>query len=61
MTGLLMNKRDPTDVKIPSKLSDLKSLHARWIVDWYNHVKNEKEIVINGFDCAGNSEAIQNV
>ena len=27
------NAKDPTDVKISSKLSDLKPIHARWIVD----------------------------
>ena len=32
------NGKDPTDVKISSKLSDLKPIHTRWIVDWYNHV-----------------------
>ena len=34
----LQKGTDPTDVKISSKLSDLKRLHARWIVDWYNNV-----------------------
>ena len=38
----LQNRKDPTDVKISSKLSDLKPIHARWIVDWYNHVIKEK-------------------
>ena len=32
----LQNGKDPTNVKISSKLSDLKPIHARWIVDWYN-------------------------
>ena len=27
------NGKDPTDVKISSKLSDLKPIHAKWIVD----------------------------
>ena len=34
----LQNGKDPTDVKISSKLSNLKPIYARWIVDWYNHV-----------------------
>ena len=29
----LQNGEDPTDVKISSKLSDLKPIHARWIVN----------------------------
>ena len=56
----LQNGKDPTDVKIPSKLSDLKPIHARWIVDWYNHVIKEKEMIVRGFTCAGISEAVQN-
>ena len=42
----LQNGKDPTDVKISSKLSDLKPIHARWIVDWYNHVIKEKEMIV---------------
>ena len=56
----LQNGRDPTDVKI-SKLSDLKPTHARWNVDWYNHVIKEKEIIVRGFNSAGISEAVQNI
>ena len=38
----LQNVKDPNDVKISSKLSNLKPIHARWIVDYYNHVIMEK-------------------
>ena len=55
----LQNGNDPTDVKI-SKLSDLKLIHARWIVDWYNHVIKEKEMIVRGFNSAGISETVQN-
>ena len=40
----LQNGKDPTDVRILSKLSDLKPIHARFIVDWYNHVIKGKEL-----------------
>ena len=30
----LQNRKDPTNVKISSKLLDMKFIHARWIVDW---------------------------
>ena len=56
----LQNSTDPTNVKISSKLLDLKPLHARWIFDWYNHVKTEKEMIIKGFHSAGIWEAAQN-
>ena len=66
MTGLLIrnlqlqNGKDPTDVKISSKLSDLKPIHSRWIVHWYNYVIKEKEIIVRGFSSAGTSGAVQN-
>ena len=54
----LQTGKDSTDVEILSKLLDLKPIHARWIVDWYNHVIKEKEIV-RRFNSAGISEAAQ--
>ena len=38
---------DPTEEKITSKLSDLKLLHPSWIVDPYEHLKKEKEMIIS--------------
>ena len=54
------NGKDPTDVKISSKLSDLKPIHARCIVDWYNHLIKEKAMIAREFNSAGISEAVQN-
>ena len=34
---------DHTEVKITSKLPDLKPLHASWIVDLYEHLKKERD------------------
>ena len=56
----LQNGKYPTDAKI-SKSSDLKPIHARWIVDWYNHVIKEEEMMVRGLSSAGISEAVQNV
>ena len=50
---------DPSDIKISSKLSDLKPLHGSWIVDLYKHLSENKEMIINGFDSAGISEAVK--
>ena len=55
----LQNGKDNTGLKI-SKLSDLKPIHARWVVDWYNHVIEEKEMIVTGFSSSGISEAVQN-
>ena len=56
----LQNGRDPTDAKISSKLSDLKPMHARWIVNWYNHVIKEKEMIVRWYNSAGISVTVQN-
>ena len=48
------------EVKITSKLSDLKPLHASWIVDLYEHLKKETGMTIKGFDFAGITEKIEN-
>ena len=54
----LSNGVAPGDVKVSLKLSDLKPLHARWIVETYNHLKYQNDTIIKGFDAAGISEAI---
>ena len=40
------------------KLSDLKPLHASWIVGLHNHTQKESEAIIKGFKEAGINEAI---
>ena len=49
---------DHTEVKITSKLLDLKPLHASWIVDLYEHLKKETRMIIKGFDFVGITEAV---
>ena len=48
------------DVKVSLKLSVIKPLHAKWIVDLYNTLKDDKEMAISGFRSAGITEAIEN-
>ena len=42
----LQNGVAPGDVKVSLKLSDLKPLHAQWIVETYNHLKYQNDSVI---------------
>ena len=49
----------PGEVKISMKLSDLKPLHARWIVDIFVYLKQQNESIVNGFDKAGITEAVK--
>ena len=51
----------PCDVKIDLNLRTIKPLHAKWIVELYNIMKQEKEKIINGFNSAGITEAFQSV
>ena len=40
------------DVKVSFKLSTIKPLHAKWIVNLYNTLKDDKEMTTNGFKSA---------
>ena len=55
----LMNGKAPGDVKISLKLSDLNPLHAKWIVEMYGYLKQQKESVVKGFEKAGILEAVK--
>ena len=48
------------DVKVTLKLSMIKPLHAKWIVDLHHHLKAHKEMIVNGFGAAGIFEPIEN-
>ena len=54
----LKSDNDPTDIEVSSKLSDLKSLHACWIIDLYKHIQAEDELILKGFKENGIYEAI---
>ena len=48
------------DVKDSFKLSVIKPLHAKWIVNLYNTLKDDGEIAINGLRSAEIAEALEN-
>ena len=48
------------DVKVSLLSSVVKTLHAKWIVNLYHHLKADKEMIVNGFRAAGISKAIEN-
>ena len=48
------------DVKVSFKLSVIKPLHAKWIVNLYNTLKDDGEIAINGLRSAEIAEALEN-
>ena len=49
----------PGNVKVSLKMSNLKPLHARWIVEIYDYLKQETGSILNGFDKAGITEAVK--
>ena len=49
----------PGDVKVSMKMSDLKPVHARWLVDMYTYLKQQKKSILNGFDKAGITEPVK--
>ena len=46
-------------MKVSVRMFDLKPLYARWIVDMYTYLKQQKELILNGFDKAGITEAVK--
>ena len=58
VSGQLKEGIDPADIKITSKLPNLKPLHSPWIVDLYKYLSGNQEIIVNDFDKAGISEAV---
>ena len=59
VSNQLQREISPCDVKIDLNLGIIKPLHAKWIVELFNIMKKEKEKIINGFNSAGITEAIQ--
>ena len=46
------------DVKVDVKLSTMKPLHVKWIIETYHHLKRSKQIVISGFRKAHITKAV---
>ena len=55
----LSNGTSPGDMKVSLKLSILKPLHTKWIVESYQHLKEQKDSITKGFVSAGILEAIE--
>ena len=49
------------DINIEFRLSVIKPLHAKWLVEYYNHISSEAgtEVIVNGFKLAGIYDAIR--
>ena len=47
------------NVKVSLSMSDLKTFHARWIVEMCDYLKQRKGSILNGFDKAGITEEVK--
>ena len=45
-------------IDTPLKLSVLKPIHGSWLLGLHDHLRNNKEVIINGFESAGITEAV---
>ena len=48
----------PAQIKVSTKITNIKPLHARWIVELYEHKCKQKEIIVKGFQATGITDAI---
>ena len=46
------------EIDIPLKLSILKPIHGHWLLGLYDHLRNNKEIIINSFKSAWITQAV---
>ena len=49
----LESGKQPENVKIDTKLSIVKSLHAKWVTLFYDSMQTNKSIVTKAWDRAG--------
>ena len=49
------------EIKIEFRLTTLKPLHAKWLVEYYNEItsENDSSVIINGWKAAGIYDAIK--
>ena len=59
VTNQLNEGKDPADVAVSLKLSEVKPLHAKWIVEMYEYLQGRNDLVFNGFRAVGITEAVE--
>ena len=54
----ILNGIDPDKVSVDVKISKLKPEQAKRIVQFYDHMQNNKQIVLKGWERAGVTKAL---
>ena len=49
----------PADVEVSLNLSQIKPLHAKWIYEKYEYLRGYSDLVLNGFETVGKTEAVE--
>ena len=60
ISAQLAEGKETEDVEVPIKLSVLKPLHAKWVIDLFNYFTSQKgrQMILNGWKAACISEAL---
>ena len=59
VTKQIRNGIPPADIQVSLNLGELKVMHARWISSLYHYLCDRKEIILNGYEAAGTTEAFE--
>ena len=55
----LNEAKAPPDVEVSLNLSEIKPLHAKQIYEMYKYLRRRSDLVLNGFESAGITEAVE--
>ena len=58
ITNQLEGRSSVYDVQVPLKLSVIKPIHSKWLLDLYDHLRISSDIIIKGFPIAGAKNAL---
>ena len=59
VVNVLNKDKNPADVCVTLKLSEVKLLHAKWIVQMFKHLKTPKGSICNSFESADITKAVE--
>ena len=52
------NGKGVYEVDVDTRLSRIKSIHARWVISLYDKLCNSEKVIENGFRAAAITEAL---
>ena len=61
VTKQLNQGQDSVDVEVSLNFSQIKLVHAKWILEMYKYLQGCNDLNINGFEAAEITEAVEKV